>query len=85
MFNTGRPQQEPDPDIWPDPTVFFFAMNDFITAHEIVCYKVNAVHYLNRSQVTRMVHLNHALQDAAAALLPYAIPLSPTRRTVFLG
>lgn len=60
-------------------------MNDFITAYEIVCYKVNAVHYLNRPQGTRMVHLNHALRNAAAALLPYAIQLSPTHRTVFLG
>lgn len=37
------------------------AMNDLITAYEIVCYEVNAVYYLNRSQGTHMVHLNHAL------------------------
>ncbi|CAF99194.1 unnamed protein product [Tetraodon nigroviridis] len=37
------------------------AMNDLITAYETVCYEVNAVHYLNRSQGTHMVHLNHAL------------------------
>lgn len=60
-------------------------MNDLITAYEIVCYEVNAVHYLNRSQGTHMVHLNHALQNAAAALLPYVVQLSPTRPSVFLG
>lgn len=37
------------------------AMNDLITSYEIVCYEVNAVHYLNQSQGTHMVHLNHSL------------------------
>lgn len=37
-------------------------MNDLITAYVIVCYKVNAVHYLKQSQGTRMVNLNHALR-----------------------
>lgn len=61
------------------------AMNDLITAYEIVCYKVNAVHYLNQSQGTHMVNLNHALQNAAAAILPCVIQLRPVCWTVFLG
>lgn len=61
------------------------AMNDLITAHEIVCYEVNAVHYLNRSEGTHMARMNHAPPNAAAALPPCAIQLSLTRRTVFLG
>lgn len=50
------------------------AMNDLITAYEILCYEVNAVHYLSRSEGTHMVHLNHALRNAAAALLPVCYP-----------
>lgn len=61
------------------------AMNDLITVYEIVRYKVNAAHYLNQSQGTHMVNLNHALQNTAAALLPCVIQLSPARRAVFLG
>lgn len=60
-------------------------MNDLITAYEIVCYEVNVVHYLNRSQGNHTIQLIHALRNAAAALLLYVIQLSSTRRTVFLG
>lgn len=60
------------------------AMNDPITAYEIVCYKVNAVHYLKQSQGTDTVKLNHALQNAAAALLPCVIRRRPAR-LFFLG
>lgn len=56
LFIAGRQQHEPDPDSWPEVA----AMNDLITAYEIVCYKVNAVHYLKQSQGTNMVKLNHA-------------------------
>lgn len=73
LFIAGRQQEEPDPDSWPGVA----AMNDLITAYEIVCYKVNAVHYLKQSQGTNMVKLNHALHNAAAALPPCVIRLRP--------
>lgn len=81
LFIAGRQQQEPDPDSWPGVA----AMNDLITAYEIVCYKVNAVHYLKQSQGTNMVKLSHAPHSAAAARLPCVIRLRPARPTVFLG
>lgn len=60
LFIAGRQQHEPDPDSWPGVA----AMNDLITAYEIVCYKVNAVHYLKQSQGTSMVKLNYALHSS---------------------
>lgn len=62
------------------------AMNDLITAHEIVCYEVNAVHYLNRSEGTHMARMNHAPPNAACRTPPRVLSSVALRtRTVFLG